>query len=81
MKALVIPIKTHIEVDGSFPSGNIYNLNRLQHIGDNNDTVSRLDHPSCFQQGETSTQVLFHVSCETKVKWCNSPVQFQAPPC
>lgn len=47
--------------ENKFSSGYVHDLNRLQHIGNSNDKITRFDHPPGLEKRECFIEVAFHV--------------------
>lgn len=50
---------THME--NEYSSGYVHDLNRLQHVGNSNDKITRFDHPPGLEKRECFIEVAFHV--------------------
>lgn len=58
----------------------MHHLNRLQHVGQCDDQVTRLDHSSCLEQRKCAVEVALHVIGETKTEGYETPLKVQVSP-
>jgi len=66
-------------MNGSF-SGYVHHLDGLQHVGESDHQVTRLDHAPGLEQGEGAVQVALHVVGEAEAEGDESPLEVQPSP-